>query len=67
MAHIYIASVDTPGIFAAMIRKFLKQRYIYVVISGDAMLDEAAIYCNRYSNVSEKSIYLFLLYCKTIA
>lgn len=41
MAHIYIAFVDTPGIFAALIRKFLKQRYIHVVISGDAMLDEA--------------------------
>jgi len=41
MAHIYIAFVDTPGIFAALIRKFIKQRYIHVVISGDAMLDEA--------------------------
>ncbi len=41
MAHIYIAFVDTPGIFAALIRKFLKQRYIHVVISGDAMLDDA--------------------------
>lgn len=41
MAHIYIAFVDTPGIFAALIRKFLKQRYIHVVISGDAILDDA--------------------------
>lgn len=41
MAHIYIAFVDTPGIFAALIRKFLKQRYVHVVISGDAMLEEA--------------------------
>lgn len=41
MAHIYIAFVDTPGIFAAMIRKYLKQRYIHVVISGNAMLEDA--------------------------
>lgn len=41
MDHIYIAFVDTPGIFAALIRKFLKQRYIHVVISGDAMLEDA--------------------------
>ena len=41
MAHIYIAFVDTPGFFAALIRKFLKQRYIHVVISGDAMLEDA--------------------------
>lgn len=41
MAHIYIAFVDTPGIFASLIRKFLKQRYVHVVISGDAELTEA--------------------------
>lgn len=41
MAYIYIALVDTPGIFAAMIRKFLKQRYIHVVIAADAGLTEA--------------------------
>lgn len=41
MAHIYIAFVDTPGIFSVLIRKFLKQRYIHVVISGDAMLEDA--------------------------
>lgn len=41
MAHIYIAFVDTPGIFASLIRKFLKQRYVHVVISGDADLTEA--------------------------
>ena len=41
MARIYIALVDTPGIFASMIRKFLKQRYVHVVISGDADLTEA--------------------------
>ncbi|MDE6219777.1 MAG: hypothetical protein K2G51_04990 [Lachnospiraceae bacterium] len=41
MAHIYIALVDTPGFFAALIRGFLKQRYIHVVIASDAELKEA--------------------------
>lgn len=41
MAHIYIAFVDTPGFFAWLIRRFLKQRYIHVVIAADAMLAEA--------------------------
>lgn len=41
MAHIYIAFADTPGFFAALIRKFLKQRYVHVVIAEDAMLTEA--------------------------
>lgn len=41
MAHIYIAFVDTPGFFAFLIRKFLRQRYVHVVLSGDAELTEA--------------------------
>lgn len=41
MAHIYIALVDTPGIFAASIRRYLKQRYVHVVIAADAGLTEA--------------------------
>lgn len=41
MAHIYLAFVDTPGIFASLIRRFLKQRYIHVVIAADEMLTEA--------------------------
>ncbi len=41
MAFIYIAVVDTPGFFASCIRKFLKQRYIHVVIAADERLDEA--------------------------
>lgn len=41
MAHIYIGFVDTPGMFAWLIRRFLKQRYIHVVISTDRMLEEA--------------------------
>lgn len=41
MSHIYIALVDTPGFFATLIRKFLKQRYVHVVIAADAQLNEA--------------------------
>lgn len=41
MAFIYIAVVDTPGIFASCIRRFLKQRYIHVVIGADEKLEEA--------------------------
>lgn len=41
MAHVYIALVDTPGFFAALIRRFLRQRYIHVVIAQDAGLQEA--------------------------
>lgn len=41
MAHVYIALVDTPGFFAALIRGFLRQRYIHVVIASDAELKEA--------------------------
>ena len=46
MARIYIALVDTPGIFAYLIRRFLKQKYIHVVISMDAELDEAYTRCS---------------------
>ena len=41
MAHMYIALVDTPGFFAALIRRLLRQRYIHVVIAQDAELTEA--------------------------
>ena len=41
MAFIYIAAVDTPGFFASCIRRFLKQRYVHVVIAADAELNEA--------------------------
>lgn len=41
MAHIYIAFVDTPGFFAWLIRKFLRQKFVHVVLSGDAELTEA--------------------------
>lgn len=41
MEHIYLAFVDTPGFFASLIRYFIKQRYIHVVLSMDARLEEA--------------------------
>ena len=47
MAHIYIAMVDTPGIFAYLIRRFLGQKYIHVVISMDEGLEEAYSFGRR--------------------
>lgn len=47
MAQIYLALVDTPGVFASMIRRFLKQRYIHVVISMDSGLAEAYSFGRR--------------------
>lgn len=47
MEHIYIAMVDTPGLFAAVIRRFLRQRYIHVVIGMDAGLNEAYSFGRR--------------------
>lgn len=41
MAHIYLAMVDTPGAFAYLIRKFLGQKYVHVVLAMDAELLEA--------------------------
>lgn len=47
MAHIYIALVDTPGILAYLIRRFLGQKYIHVVISMDERLEEAYSFGRR--------------------
>ena len=41
MAQIYIALVDTPGLFAGIIRRVIRQRYIHVVIGLDPLLNEA--------------------------
>lgn len=41
MEHLYIAFVDTPGIFAGIIRRYLKQRYVHVVISEDENFENA--------------------------
>lgn len=47
MEHIYLAMVDTPGIFAYIIRRFLRQKYIHVVVSLDAQLEEAYSFGRR--------------------
>ena len=47
MEHIYLAMVDTPGLFAYVIRRFLGQKYIHVVISMDARLEEAYSFGRR--------------------
>ena len=47
MEHIYLAMVDTPGLFAYLIRRFLKQKYIHVVISMDEKLNEAYSFGRR--------------------
>ena len=41
METLYIALVDTPGLFAWMIRKVIKINYIHVVLSLDKNLEEA--------------------------
>ena len=41
MSCIYIAFVDTPGIFASIIRFVLKQRYIHVAIGMDERMEES--------------------------
>lgn len=41
MADLYIALVDTPGFFAWLIRHFLGQRYVHVVLSADKRLSES--------------------------
>ena len=47
MAHIYIALVDTPGIFASLIRHYLGQKYVHVVLSLDEQLSEAYSFGRR--------------------
>lgn len=47
MAQIYLALVDTPGLFAWMIHRFLKQKYIHVVVALDAQLNEAYSFGRR--------------------
>lgn len=41
MAEIYIGFVDTPGLFAFLIRKVIRQRYVHVVLGFDSGLEEA--------------------------
>ncbi len=41
MEKIYVALVDTPGLFASIIRKVIENDYIHVVLSMDSALQEA--------------------------
>ncbi len=41
MERLYIAFVDTPGLFASLIRKVVKMNYVHVVLSLDENLLEA--------------------------
>ena len=47
MAYVYLALVDTPGLFASAIRRFLHQKYVHVVLSLDEHLDEAYSFRQR--------------------
>ena len=40
MAEIYIAFADTPGFFAGIIRRVIRQKYIHVALSMDPFLRE---------------------------
>ena len=40
MSEIYIGFVDTPGIFASIIRRVIRQKYIHVVMAMDPELGE---------------------------
>lgn len=40
-SYIYIGFVDTPGLFASIIRRVIHQKYVHVVIGLDARLEEA--------------------------
>lgn len=51
MAEIYIAFVDTPGLFAGIIRRVLKQKYIHVAVSLDPHLEEAYSIGRRHPSV----------------
>lgn len=51
MAQLYIAFVDTPGLFAGIIRRVLKQKYIHVALALDPRLDEAYSIGRRHPSV----------------
>ena len=51
MTEIYIAFVDTPGIFASIIRRVIKQKYIHVAIGLDENLDEAYSIGRRHPSI----------------
>lgn len=51
MAKIYIALVDTPGLFAGLIRKVIRQKYIHVAVGLDPYLEEAYSIGRRHPSV----------------
>ena len=53
MEKLYIGLVDTPGLFAWMIRKAIRQDYIHVVLGMDEMLDECYS-CLLYTSPSPR-------------
>ena len=46
-----IVFVDTPGIFASIIRRVIKQKYIHVAIGLDENLDEAYSIGRRHPSI----------------
>ena len=51
MAEIYIAFVDTPGFFAGIIRRVIRQKYIHVALSLDPYLEETYSVGRRHPSV----------------
>ena len=51
MAEIYIAFVDTPGFFAGIIRRVIRQKYIHVALSLDPYLEETYSIGRRHPSV----------------
>ena len=51
MEKLYIGLVDTPGLFAWMIRKAIRQDYIHVVLGMDEMLDECYSVGRRFPSI----------------
>lgn len=52
MEKLYIAYVDTPGLFASMIRRVVKMNYVHVVLSLDENLIEAYSFGRRHPSVA---------------
>lgn len=51
MDKLYIGLVDTPGLFAWIIRKVIKQDYIHVVLGMDETLEECYSVGRRWPSV----------------
>lgn len=51
MEHLYIGLVNTPGLFATIIRRYLKIPYVHVVLGLDEKMEEAYSVGRRFINV----------------